>query len=260
MSQEASLRRRGESAPRALGYCRGTGTRSHLVRVLFPHMDLVAVGLDGSVGTVLALVGLHAAVAHAVTAQGVVIPRLIFALTAGVGLRPRVRPEVKAERLAGECRVAALTAPPRFELLVDPLLVVVHLALRVECLATNVAEVAAGATPRLILRAAAQATLALHTTQLLRIRWPMTDPDVLRQMALGLVGAAADRAEKGPHLRVGEPVLLHDGGGEAAVVAHVAGDELQVLAVLPPQVEATLLPRGKLLAALGALVFVWPAV
>ena len=55
-------------------------------------------------------------------------------------------------------------------------------------------------------------------------------------------------------------VLLHDGGGKAAVVTAVAADELQVLAVLTPQVKATLLPGGKFLAALGTLVPVRPTV
>jgi len=58
---------------------------------------------------------------------------------------------------------------------------------------------------------------------------------VLPQLALGLVGPPAVGTKKRPKVGVAEFVLLHDGGGETAIVASVAAEQLQVLSVLPPQ-------------------------
>jgi hypothetical protein len=193
----------------------------------------------------------------------------ILALGAGVGLRACVRPDMETERLVREGRVAAHLAVPGPQLLVHPLLVIAHFPLRVERLAANVAGLV-GARQRFILRAAAAAAppapppfpllFLLARIPLSRDRLLVKTLHVFFQLILRLVGPAAVGTEERALFRMRQLVLLHDGGGEAAVFAAVAGDELQVLAVLAPQVKAALLPRGKFLAALGTLVLVRPAV
>jgi hypothetical protein len=59
---------------------------------------------------------------------------------------------------------------------------------------------------------------------------------------------------------MGHLVLLHDGGREAAILAAVTIKQFQILAVLPPQMEAALLPRGKLFAALRTFMLIRPTV
>jgi hypothetical protein len=110
------------------------------------------------------------------------------------------------------------------------------------------------------LRAAPPLLILAIKAPLLGSALPVEGLHVLRQMISCLIRTSTVGAQEGALLGMAQLVLFHNSGGEAAVVTAVAAEQLQVLAVFPPQVEAALLPRGKLFAALWALVLVRPAV
>lgn len=158
-----------------------------------------------------AAVGFFAGVAERVSAERVVVARPVQTLLAGVGLVARVRPHVQLQRGVGKGSVAAVNAQIRLLTLVHPILVVANLALRSHFLLTDVTFE------------------RLHLFQLRSVGSNLVDDlHVLLQLFIVLDGAAAVWAQEGLVVQVGPLMLLHDGDGEALVLAGVAGVELHV--------------------------------